>query len=158
MCATIIAILSYAFQLAGALILLLWSIRKCDANVIKGCFDNQASIYASSDDDSGSFTVIPKEDLQQSSQNVYLNIASFVDLSIGYALAIFITDICISRCCVLAWVIISVFLILVIERFSVCLIAKKMYSADRKVHHDECKPKNGSLSYEITKPPQKNNP
>lgn len=158
MCATIIAILSYAFQLAGALILLLWSIRKCDANVIKGCFDNQTCIYASSDDDSGSFTVIPKEDLQQSAQNVYLNIASFVDLSIGYALAIFMTDIYISRWCVLAYVTTAIILILVIECFSIFLIVKKKYSADRKVYHDEFKPKNGSITFERTNLPQKNNP
>ena len=40
MCATIIAVLSYAFQIAGALLLLLWCIGKCDANVVKDCFRN----------------------------------------------------------------------------------------------------------------------
>lgn len=56
MCAVTIAALSYSFQLAGALLLLLWCIGKCDANVVKGCFDNHSNSYIGGFDEGGTFT------------------------------------------------------------------------------------------------------
>ena len=85
--------------------------------------------------------MIPEEDLQQSAQNVYRNIATFANLAIGYALTIFMTDICISPWCVLIYVAIVVVLILAVEHFSINLIASKKYSSDRKIYDNEHKPK-----------------
>ena len=158
MCATIIAVLSYAFQLAGALLLLLWCIGKCDANVVKGCFDNHASSYVGGFDEGGPFTMIPEEDLQQSAQNVYRNIATFANLAIGYALTIFMTDICISPWCVLIYVAIVVVLILAVEHFSINLIASKKYSSDRKRYDNEHKPKKGDLKLEAADSSPKDKP
>ena len=60
MCATIIAVLSYAFQLAGALLLLLWCIGKCDANVVKGCFNNHPTPLRLEMDERGYYTMVAK--------------------------------------------------------------------------------------------------
>ena len=64
MCATIFAILSYAFQLAGALLLLLWCIGKCDAKVVKGCFSDHPTPLWMEIDEKGGYTTVSKEDLQ----------------------------------------------------------------------------------------------
>ena len=147
MCATIIAILSYAFQLAGALLLLLWCFDKCDANVVKGCFSNHPTMLWLESDEKGEYTTLSKEDLQESAQNVYLNIATFADLAIGYALAIFVTDIIIPRWLVLIFVAVAVALLLLAEHFVICKIAKKKYTEDRKVYDDERKPKKGEIVF-----------
>ena len=147
MCANIFAILSYAFQLAGALLLLLWCIGKCDAKVVKGCFSNHPTPLWMEMDEKGGYTTASKEDLQESVKNVYLNIASFADLVIGYALAIFVTDITIPRWLVLIFVAVVVALLLLAEHFVICKIAKKKYTEDRKVYDDERKPKKGEIVF-----------
>lgn len=150
MCATIIAILSYSFQLAGALLLLLWCIRKCDTNVIKGCFENHANPLWMEWDKDGEFTRISKEDLQDSAKNVYLNIATFADLVIGYTMAIFMTDVDIPRWCLLIYVLIAVILILGGEYFGIDRGVKKKYNVDRKVYNSEHSPRKGDIAYKIT--------
>lgn len=125
MCATIIAVLSYAFQIAGALLLLLWCIGKCDANVVKDCFRNHPAPLWLEMDEKGAYTTVSKEDLQESAKNVYLNIASFADLAIGYALAIFVTNLTIPRWLVLIFVAVLVVILLIAERFGIDALAKK---------------------------------
>ena len=147
MCATIIAVLSYAFQIAGALLLLLWCIGKCDANVVKDCFSNHPAPLWLEMDEKGAYTTVSKENLQESAKNVYLNIASFADLAIGYALAIFVTDLTIPRWLVLIFVAVLVVILLIAERFGIDALAKKKYPKDRRVYNDECKPKKGEIVY-----------
>ena len=94
-CATIIAVLSYAFRLRGALLLLLWCIGKCDANVVRLLSQSSGSAVARWTKE-GAYTTSLKEDLQESAKNVYLNIASFADLAIGYT-GDFVTDLTIPH-------------------------------------------------------------
>lgn len=151
MCATIIAILSYAFQLAGALLLLLWCIGKCDANVVKGCFNNHPTPLWLEMDERGYYTTVAKEDLQESAKNVYLNITTFTDLAIGYALAIFVTDVTIPRWLVLTFVAVLVVILLLAERFGIDALAKKKYPKDRRVYNDERKPQKGEIVHTATR-------
>ncbi len=151
MCATIIAVLSYAFQLAGALLLLLWCIGKCDANVVKGCFNNHPTPLRLEMDERGYYTMVAKEDLQESAKNVYLNITTFADLAIGYALAIFVTNVTISRWLVLTFVAVLVVILLLAECFGIAALAKKKYPTDRRVYNDERKPQKGEIVYTATR-------
>ena len=96
-------------------------------------------------DEKGAYTTVSKEDLQESAKNVYLNIASFADLAIGYALAIFVTDLTIPRWLVLIFVAVLVVILLIAERFGIDALAKKKYPKDRRVYNDERKPKKGKL-------------
>lgn len=130
----IIVVLSYSFQLAGALLLLLWCIGNCDAKVVKGCFDNHPDPLWRGFDEKGTFTKVSKSDLQESAKNIYLNIATFADLAIGYTLAIFMTDVPISPWCILLYAAVAVVLILAVEYLCICKIAKKKYNADRKIY------------------------
>ena len=148
--ATIIAVLSYAFQLAGALLLLLWCVGKLDAKIVKGCLDNRPDPRAGRFDKDGCYRKLSKEELQESAKNVYLNIATFANLVIGYTLAIFMTDVCIPRWCVLICVIVVVALILGFEHFIVRVIAKRKYHTDRKIYEDERQPEKDSVICEIT--------
>lgn len=161
MCATIFAILSYAFQLAGALLLLLWCIGKCDAKVVKGCFSDHPTPLRMEIDEKGGYTTVSKEDLQESAQNVYLNIFSFADLVIGYALAIFVTDVTIPRWLVLIFVAVVVAFLLLAEHFVICKMAKKKYTEDRKVYDDERKAKKNEIVFTdvsvVTEDASKNN-
>lgn len=98
--------------------------------------------------------------MQESAQNVYLNIASFADLVIGYALAIFVTDVTIPRWLVLIFVAVVVALLLLAEHVVICKIAKKKYTEDRKVYDDERKPKKGEIAFadvSVTEDVSKNN-
>ena len=63
-----IAVLSYAFQIAGALLLLLWCIGKCNANVVKDCFRNHPAPLWLEMDEKGAYTTVSKEDLQESAK------------------------------------------------------------------------------------------
>lgn len=150
MSATVITVLSYSFQLAGALLLLLWCIGKCDANVVKGCFDNYSNPRWIECDEKGTFTIVSKDNLQESAKNVYLNIVSFANLAFGYALAIFMTETLISRWAILFCVIITVAIILVLEYFCVDRKAKKRYNTDRKIYDNEHTPQKGEIVYKVT--------
>ena len=127
--------------------LLLWCIGKCDANVVKDRFSNHPAPLWLEMDEKGAYTTVSKEDLQESAKNVYLNIASFADLAIGYALAIFVTDLTIPRWLVLIFVAVLVVILLIAERFGIDALAKKKYPKDRRVYNDERKPKKGEIVY-----------
>lgn len=95
--------------------------------------------------------MVAKEDLQESAKNVYLNITTFADLAIGYALAIFVTNVTISRWLVLTFVAVLVVILLLAECFGIAALAKKKYPTDRRVYNDERKPQKGEIVYTATR-------
>lgn len=74
-----------AFQLAGALILLLNCCKGNKKTVIENCFPGSNVVER----DENNNCTIPKEKLQESAHKIYLNILAFGDLVIGYAIAAF---------------------------------------------------------------------
>lgn len=73
------------FQFSGALILLLNSVDTRKKTIIRQCFLGMN--FAIRDDNDN--CSISKKELRKSARSTYLNIAAFVDLVIGYALAAF---------------------------------------------------------------------
>ena len=81
-----IQVIAIALQLSGALILLMWSIRDARKTaIIERCFPG--SNFAERDEDNN--CIIEKGKLQKVAYAVYLNIAAFLDLIVGYPIAYF---------------------------------------------------------------------
>lgn len=76
---------SIAFQLAGAIILLLWSFGKVSKNAVEMCFPSIAAV----DTDSEGNGILKKEILQKNVEKIFLNIWAFACIVIGYLLSVF---------------------------------------------------------------------
>lgn len=74
-----------AFQLSGALLLLLNSVKSGKASVIKNCFPGSNVVER----DENNNCKVPREKLQKSAHEICLNIVAFLYLSIGYLFAAF---------------------------------------------------------------------
>lgn len=133
----LIAILSYSFQIAGALILLLWSIGKCDRKIKQMCIAEHGGMLVGTFDETGTHFTLEKESLRKNAKTVYLNIAAFVDLIIGYACAIFAQPINGSPWCVLVYVGAVVVVILLLEYLLILLLANCIYHRDLEQYEDE---------------------
>lgn len=132
----IISVLSYTFQISGAIILLRWCIVNLDMKVKQACIDNHSGplwVHLSS---SNSSITLSKADLQESAKSIYTNIVAFVDLIVGYSLAIFISDVSISPWYILVFVMFATLFVVCFERFIIDKIASKKYNSDCKVVND----------------------
>lgn len=133
----LIAILSYSFQIAGALILLLWSIGKCDKKIKQMCIAEHSGMLVGTFDKTGTHFTLEKDSLRKNAKTVYLNIAAFVDLIIGYACAIFAQPINSSPWCVLVYVGAVVVVILLLEYLLILLLVNCIYHRDFEQYEDE---------------------
>ena len=126
-----LALLSIAFQLSGAILLMVkfWGKRK--EEILQQYFNSSESICR----DDGEEVVLRKEKLQKIFKEIYLTRFSFVYIVLGYLLSVF--DLSISKCCaILAILLISS--ILILFAFSVStLICRTKYSKDLKILYDE---------------------
>lgn len=81
-----IQVVSISFQLAGAVILLLWSIRGAKRDkIIAKCFPGSNII----DRDKENNCIIEKNRIQRAAREIYLNIFAFLDVIVGYVLGYF---------------------------------------------------------------------
>lgn len=115
-----------AFQLAGALILLLNVVKGNKNAVIKNCFPG--SNIADRDDDNN--CVIPKDKLQGSAHAIYLNIVAFADLVVGYLIAAFSPVAIYETCYTVLGVVGGTVVLLLAEYYLSLLIAKLVYAQD----------------------------
>lgn len=122
-----------ALQLTGALILLLKFAKGNKSTVIKNCFPG--SNFAIRDDDDN--CEIPKEKLQNSAHDLYLNIAAFGDLVAGYLIAAFSPITTFATICTVLGVIGVTVVLLTAEYYLSLLIAKKIYSQDMIISYSE---------------------
>ncbi len=129
----LINVSSFAFQIAGAVLLLLWSMRKCDAKIKGQCLES-AGILSFQFDETGVYTDIPKDDLQAVAKVAYKNIAAFFDILIGYTCAIFSVETPLPRWSIFVLVIVLTAIILWIENIYVGHIARKHYPEDERVY------------------------
>ncbi len=128
-----IQVISIAFQLAGALILLMWSIRGARKSaIIERCFPG--SNVAERDDDNN--CKIEKLILQKKAYEVYLNILAFVDLIIGYLIAYFAVNYYEPVCAVL-YTVLTTAVIIGIEMLVAYGAAKLRYKKDEIVPYEE---------------------
>lgn len=79
---------SIAAQLAGAIILLLWSFGKVSRNAIEMCFPSIAAV----DTDEEGNGILKKEILQKNVKKIFLNIWAFTCITCGYIMNIFSTN------------------------------------------------------------------
>ena len=122
-----------AFQLAGALILLLNCCKGNKAAVLKNCFPGSNTVER----DENNNCTIPKEKLQGSAHKIYLNIVAFGDLVIGYAIAAFSPVAVYSTCYTVLGVAGATFLLLIVEYYFSKWIARIIYTKDEIVPYSE---------------------
>jgi len=124
-----VMVASFSFQIAGATILLLWSLNKCDKTIKESCI-NDGPNWFEFDDSGKTHTTLSKLELQQKAKVVYLNIAAFIDIIIGYACAIFLEDVDLCKWVILLLVIVLTVVIVIVEKMIVSIIARFKYSND----------------------------
>lgn len=130
---TIIVVSSFAFQLSGAVILLLWSLRNIDQKIKSISIENNGIPII----DFNNTTVVSKVDLQKNAKKVYINIAAFLDLVIGYSAAVFAESSSLSSYVVFILVVLATFVIIIIEIFLSGHVAKLRYNTDQRVNIDD---------------------
>lgn len=116
---------SYAFQISGAIILLLWSLRGIKANVLDLYFSDSNVIERDNND----MCVLAKEKLQKKLQTIFQNIFAFADLIVGYSLALFAQSLFESYKTFVITEVLTV-IIIVAEYFASIIIAKVKYPKD----------------------------
>ena len=114
------------FQLSGALILLLNSVKCRNERIIKNCFPGSNFVER----DENNNCKIEKEKLQKSAHNTYLNMIAFVDLVVGYVLAVFNPTSSNEICLVLLEVILFTCILLGAEYKLTLSCAKIIYEND----------------------------
>ena len=122
-----------AFQLAGALLLLLNCSLGSKKAVIKNCFPG--SNFIERDDDNN--CTIPKSKLQTSAHTIYLNIVAFADLVIGYVLASLCPVSDFKTYITVISVIMFTIVLLAIEYFGSKFVVKCIYAKDMVVPYSE---------------------
>lgn len=117
------------FQLSGALILLLNSVKCGKESIIKNCFPGSNVVER----DENNNCKIEKEKLQKSAHNTYLNMIAFVDLTVGYILAVFSPTSTTKICLVLLAVIVFTCVLLFLEYILALFYAKIKYANDMEI-------------------------
>ena len=123
------------FQLAGALILLLNCCIGSRKAVIRSCFPGSNIVQP----DGNNECIIPKDKLRASAHKIYLNMAAFLDLVIGYLLAAFSPVSSFSQCVTIVSVVVITAILLLAEFFGSKGLAAVIYAEDIKVPHSELK-------------------
>lgn len=125
-------VFSYVFQLSGALLLLLWSLKGIRKNAIDLYFPSSSIVER--DDDN--ICRLLKEILQKNAKTVILSVFSFVDLIVGYLIAI-LSEKQYGNC--KTFLLVSIFTLGVvgIEYLLAVIIAKKRYPQDVFVSYEE---------------------
>ena len=134
-CSILVTVASFSFQVAGAVILLLWSIGEADKKIKAQCLQN--NIYWGDFDENGLTTTLSKVDLQTNAKIIYRNIIAFIDIIVGYICAIFVDQLSLSDWCILMLVISCTTLILVVEWQLSAFIARKKYPEDQKIKWED---------------------
>ena len=139
-------ILSYAFQISGAIILLLWSFAslcRIKIKVLDLYFPDSSVIERDNDD----MCILSKDKLRKATIEIFKNIFAFLDLVIGYSLAIFAEQ-KFENCKAFLLIVISTALITVIECLATGAVARLKYPKDVVMPFAEiekCKPDIGTF-------------
>ena len=137
----IVTIASFAFQISGAIILLLWYLINSDKKIKQSCLEDHDGILWFNMDRT---TVLSKEDLQAKAKVFYQNTFAFVDILIGYTCAIFADNTALCPCCIFSFVVIVTVAILGIELLASKRLARVNYPNDQRVKLDDLTLKPGT--------------
>lgn len=150
---TIATVASFAFQISGAIILLLWYLTNSDKKIKQMCLEEHDGVFIFDFDGS---TVLPKENLQSKAKTFYQNTLAFADILIGYTCAIFATNTTLCSCCIFTFVVVATVIILGIEILLSKKLAKANYPSDQRVKLDDSELKPGTTAIKTIKPSDNN--
>lgn len=122
-----------AFQLSGALLLLLNSVKGGKEAVIKHCFPGSNVVER----DENNNCKIPKEKLQKSAHEIYLNRTAFLYLTIGYFLAAFSPTTEVRIILVVVKMIVLTVALLLLGFYISRFCAERIYSKDISILYDK---------------------
>lgn len=143
-----ITILSFSFQIAGALILLSWTISNLDKKVVLEHLAQHDGLILKKEDNEMKVE-LKKDKLQAVTVVRYKNFFAAVNISIGYTCAIFAQNTDYSKSCTFLMVVMLTALIILAEFSLAKHIAKKMYPNDLLLSDSEIKIPEGTVGYEI---------
>ena len=121
-------ILSFAFQLSGGVILLLWAFRKTQEQIVYSYYPIEAVPKPNNDD----MCTMKKERVQEIATDIYRNRFAFGDLCAGYLIAVVAGKI-LSDCVNFISVLIIASAITGIECYFAKMLAKRKFSEDMQV-------------------------
>ena len=126
-------VLSLAFQVAGAVLLIIKYFGKTKERIINEYFPGSNIAKR----DSRGNTVLKKEKVQSCVQTIYDNRMAFVFIAVGYILSIFgaINEEC--KICVLLGVFFFTTIIIIIEKGLSIIISKILYKEDMEITFSE---------------------
>lgn len=125
-------VLSFAFQLSGGLILLLWAFRKTQEQIVYSYYPIEA--IAKPNDDG--ICTLKKERVQEIATNIYRNRFAFGDLCAGYLIAV-IAEKTFKDCENLISVLIITGIITGIEYYFAEIMSKNNFPKDMQKHSSE---------------------
>ena len=129
----IISVASFSFQIAGAIILLLWSFGPFEKTVMKNYFEQPSSPTFGRIGDGNLWTKITKEEQQITAKTVCLNRFAFIDIILGYVFSIFVKETSVASGYIFLSVIFLTILILLIEKISIRTYVRKKYTEDQEI-------------------------
>lgn len=145
----IVKVSSFSFQIAGAVLLLLWSLRKRDRRIKEMCLSGSNILWGELSEN-GCFTPIAKEDLQTNAKTVYQNNCAFFYIVIGYLFAIFDGEVCISVWFIASLVCVCTTLLLLLGQLIPSIAAKRTYPVDQEIPTEEFAASNKIIFEDIT--------
>lgn len=122
-----------AFQLSGALLLLINSLKSGEEAVIKKCFPGSNVIER----DENNNCKIPKEKLQKSAHEIYLNRTAFSYLAIGYLIAAGSPTTEVQIVLVVVKMVVLTFVLLLFGYCFSLFCARRIYSKDISISYDK---------------------
>lgn len=131
----VIKVASFTFQIAGAILLLMWAVGNIDQKVIRMTSEHTGPSWGEFNG-TGSYSTLEKCDLQKNAKAIYRNIVAFFNVILGYGLAIFMTETFISNWYILIAVAVFTALIVAIELFITSRYAEWKYTSAIKVRDD----------------------
>ena len=122
----IITVIAYSFQIAGAIVLLLFVFGQSSRKSIEIALSGHTALFLDKDKN----LIIPKKELQNRAKELYKSRVSIICIFVGYFSAIFMEDIHCSPWVIALCVAILVLFILFIAHLIVCWTAKYNFPDD----------------------------
>lgn len=131
----VVYILSLAFQVSGAVLLIIKYWGRTRERIVDEYFPGSNFI----DRDENNNVRMKKEKVQKCAQTIYGNRMAFVFISVGYILSIFGATNEARKSCILSLVIISTIIIILLEKGISVAISKKFYKKDIEMPYSNIK-------------------
>lgn len=128
-------VLSLAFQVAGAILLIIKYFGNTQKQIIEEYFSG--SSYVETDKTNINNSLLKKDKVRECARKVYDNRMAFVFIAAGYILSIFGDTHGTCKMCILAYVFSSTTIIILLEKATSMIISKVIYRKDIPVKRSE---------------------